>query len=67
MSITVTCENDAPVADDETFDGNNAARGNTTLVVDDPSDGAPSAFAPQEDRSPATSWPVTPMSTVPGP
>jgi hypothetical protein len=36
--MTVTCVNDAPVADDETFSGNDSAHGNTTLQVDDPSD-----------------------------
>ncbi len=38
VSMTVTCVNDAPVADDETFNGNDSAHGNTTLQVDDPSD-----------------------------
>lgn len=38
VEMTVTCVNDAPVADDETVAG---AIGNTTLVVDDPSDAAP--------------------------
>lgn len=42
VNITVTPVNDAPVADDETFNGTNSAIGNTTLVVDDPTDGAPS-------------------------
>ncbi|HEX8648391.1 MAG TPA: tandem-95 repeat protein [Thermoleophilaceae bacterium] len=41
VSMTVTCVNDAPVADDETFNGANSAIGNTTHVVNDPSDGAP--------------------------
>jgi hypothetical protein len=36
--ITVTPTNDAPVADDETFNG---VVGNTSLIGDDPSDGAP--------------------------
>ena len=31
VSITVTCVNDAPVADDETFNGNDSAHGNTTM------------------------------------
>ena len=34
--MTVTCVNDAPVADDETFNGDDSAIGNTTLVVNDP-------------------------------
>ncbi|MDQ3987538.1 MAG: Ig-like domain-containing protein, partial [Actinomycetota bacterium] len=42
VSMTVTCVNDAPVADDETFggagEGNDQAHGNTTMQVDDPSD-----------------------------
>jgi hypothetical protein len=38
VSMTVTCVNDAPVADDETFNGNDSAHGNTTLQVDDPDD-----------------------------
>ena len=41
VTITVTGVSDAPVADDETFDGANSAVGNTALVVDDPTDGAP--------------------------
>ncbi len=32
VSVTVTCVNDAPVADDETFNGVSGAVGNTTLV-----------------------------------
>jgi VCBS repeat-containing protein len=38
VSMSVTCVNDAPVADDETVTG---AIGNTTLIGDDPSDAAP--------------------------
>jgi hypothetical protein len=38
VEMTVTCVNDAPVADDETVAG---AIGNTTLIGDDPSDAAP--------------------------
>ena len=38
VSITVTCVNDVPVADDETFNGNDSAHGNTTMQVDDPTD-----------------------------
>jgi hypothetical protein len=38
VSMSVTCVNDAPVADDETVSG---AIGNTTLIGDDPTDGAP--------------------------
>ena len=41
VSMTVTCVNDAPVADNETFGGagtNDQAHGNTTMQVDDPTD-----------------------------
>ena len=46
--MTVTCVNDAPVADDETFDG--AARSATPRsIVDDPTDGSrPRSPAPQK-------------------
>ena len=73
VSMTVTCVNDAPVADDETFNGANSAIGNTTLVVNDPDDGAPSTPDPTDTRpsrtartrrSPATSSPATPTSTA---
>ncbi|MEF3402225.1 Ig-like domain-containing protein [Agromyces sp. CCNWLW203] len=40
VSVKVICIADAPVADDETFDGASAAVGNTFLVIDDPTDGA---------------------------
>jgi VCBS repeat-containing protein len=48
VSITVTCVNDAPVADDETFNGAQRAVGNTSYVGDDPSDGAPNPTGPQK-------------------
>ena len=48
VSMTVTCVNDAPVADDETFNGANSAVGNTTHVVNDPDDGAPTAADPTD-------------------
>lgn len=47
VSMTVTCVNDAPVAGDETFDGTKSAIGNTSLVVDDPTDAAPDPAGPQ--------------------
>ncbi|WP_460709872.1 Ig-like domain-containing protein [Nocardioides dilutus] len=47
VSMTVTCVNDAPVADDESFSGTSSAIGNTSLVVDDPTDGAPDPAGPQ--------------------
>ena len=46
VSMTVTCVNDAPVADDETFDGSDSAHGNTAMLVDDPSDVAPDPSHP---------------------
>lgn len=47
VDITVTPVNDAPVADDETFNGANSAIGNTSLVVDSPADGAPTVTGPR--------------------
>ena len=41
LTVTVNGSNDAPVAGDFTFNGANAAIGNTALVVNDASDGAP--------------------------
>ena len=41
VNVNVECTNDAPRADDETFNGSNSAIGNTTLIVNDPSDGQP--------------------------
>ena len=54
--VTVTAVNDAPVADDETFNAANGAIGNTTFVMNDPSDGAPSTPDPT-DTSPVTDRP----------
>ena len=51
VSVTVTCVNDAPVADDETFNGANSAIGNTSLVVNDPDDGAPALSSPKKSIS----------------
>ncbi|MEA2440977.1 MAG: hypothetical protein QOH76_2401, partial [Thermoleophilaceae bacterium] len=48
VSMTVTCVNDAPVADDETFNGANSAVGNTTFVSNDPDDGAPTTPDPTD-------------------
>jgi hypothetical protein len=60
--VVVTPTNDAPVADGETFNGADGAVGNTTLVVDDPSDGAPAA------PDPTTTSPVAarPHKTITG-
>jgi hypothetical protein len=49
VSMTVTCVNDAPVADDETFNGNDSAHGNTTLQGDDPSDDKPAPTNPHTE------------------
>ena len=51
VSITVNPVNDAPVADDETFNGAKRAIGNTSLVVDDPTDGAPDPAGVQKTVS----------------
>ena len=51
VSVTVTCVNDAPVADDETFDGASGAIGNTSLVVNAPGDGAPALSSPKKSIS----------------
>ncbi|WP_167736048.1 Ig-like domain-containing protein [Nocardioides sp. 503] len=51
VSMTVTCVNDAPVADDETFTGALSAVGNTALVVNDPLDAAPALAGPQKSIS----------------
>ena len=51
VSVTVTCVNDAPVADDETFNGANGAVGNTSLVVNAPGDGAPTLSSPKKSIS----------------
>ena len=51
VSMTVTCVNDAPVADDETFTGADRAIGNTALIVNDPDDAAPSPSHPKKTIS----------------
>jgi hypothetical protein len=51
VSMTVTCVNDAPVADDETFNGNDSAHGNTTMQVDDPDDDKPAPSNPHTEVS----------------
>ncbi len=51
VSVTVNAVNDAPVADDETFNGNDGAIGNTTLIANDPDDGAPSLTSPKKSIS----------------
>ena len=51
VSMTVTCVNDNPVADDETFNGANSAVGNTSFVVNDPDDPAPTVTGPNKTIS----------------
>ncbi|WP_183092703.1 beta strand repeat-containing protein [Nocardioides stalactiti] len=51
VKVTVTCVNDAPTADDESFTGASAAVGNTVLVVDDATDAAPSETGPHKTVS----------------
>jgi VCBS repeat-containing protein len=51
LHLTVSGANDNPVAADFTFNGSNAAIGNTALVVDDPTDGAPDPAGPQKTIS----------------
>ena len=51
VSMTVTCVNDPPVVGADTFDGPSRAIGNTALVVDDPTDGAPDPAGPQKTVS----------------
>jgi hypothetical protein len=51
LQITITDANDAPVATDDSFAGQARAVGNTALVVDDPSDGAPDPNGPQKTVS----------------
>jgi hypothetical protein len=51
VAITVNPVNDAPVADDETFDAAKSAIGNTALVANDADDGAPSVTHPKKSIS----------------
>ncbi|MBM7519775.1 Ig-like domain-containing protein [Nocardioides nitrophenolicus] len=48
VSVTVTCVNDAPTAAPLAIGGADAAVGNTVLVVDDPTDGAPAVSGPHK-------------------
>jgi len=48
VHVTVSCVNDGPVADDESFTTTSAAIGNTVLVVDDPTDAAPAEAGPHK-------------------
>ncbi|GGI20989.1 beta strand repeat-containing protein [Bradyrhizobium guangdongense] len=51
LHVTVTGINDAPTAANFTFNGSNSATGNTDLVVNDPTDGAPSTTGPNKTIS----------------
>ncbi|MBR0783848.1 cadherin domain-containing protein [Bradyrhizobium iriomotense] len=51
LHVTVNGVNDAPVASNFTFNGANSAIGNTDLVVNDPTDGAPDPAGPQKTIS----------------
>ena len=51
FTITVTNVNEVPVADDESFSGASSAIGNTSLIVNDPDDGAPSLSSPKKTVS----------------
>lgn len=51
VTVTVTCVNDAPVADDESYSGANAAVGNTVLVHNDATDAAPAEAGPHKSIS----------------
>jgi VCBS repeat-containing protein len=51
LHVTVNGANDAPVAANFTLNGANAAIGNTDLVVNDPTDGAPDPAGPQKTIS----------------
>ncbi|MBR0757582.1 cadherin domain-containing protein [Bradyrhizobium jicamae] len=51
LHVTVTGINDAPTASNFTFNGANSAIGNTDLVVNDPTDGAPDPAGPQKTIS----------------
>lgn len=72
VSVTVTCVADAPVAADDSFDGVNAAIGNTAYVIDDPTDGAPTVAGPHRVVSGSVldgdtdSDPGTVLALVPG-
>lgn len=78
-AVDVVATNDAPIADDESFSGANRAVGNTTLVVDDPTDGAPTVTGPRKsvtgdilagdtdrDSTGLTVTPVTDAATTAG-
>jgi hypothetical protein len=48
VSMTVTCVNDAPAANPDTFDGTSSAVGNTALVGNAAGDGAPNPSHPKK-------------------
>jgi len=49
VHVTISCVNDGPVADDESFTSTAAAVGNTVLVVNDPTDAAPTEAGPHKE------------------
>lgn len=51
LHVTVTGANDAPTASNFTFNGANSGIGNTDLVVNDATDGAPDPAGPQKTIS----------------
>ncbi len=55
LHVTVTGVNDAPTAGNFTFNGVDSATGNTDLIVNDPTDGAPTTTGPFKliNRKPA--------------
>jgi hypothetical protein len=75
-TIDVVAVNDAPVADDETFNSANRAIGNTSLVVDGPGSGTPDPagaqktisgdiFAGDTDAdSPSSAFTATPLTNA---
>ncbi|MFF2493474.1 beta strand repeat-containing protein [Agromyces sp. NPDC058064] len=72
VSVAVTCVADAPIADDDSFEGRDAAIGNTTFVIDDPTDGAPTVAGPHRVVSGSVLFgdtdadPGTVLALVPG-
>ncbi|MDR6905045.1 hypothetical protein J2X63_000731 [Agromyces sp. 3263] len=48
VAVTVACVNDVPVAGDDTFAAAKSAVGNTTFVMDSPTDGVPTTSGPRK-------------------
>lgn len=72
VSVAVTCVADPPVADNDTFEGRDAAIGNTIFVIDDPTDGPPTVAGPHRVVSDSVLFgdtdadPGTVLALVPG-